>query len=569
MRSRLASFAACFLALLASTLAAQTASGALSPDRGEIESANASAAKIVFVNYEGPQSRIDSLAEIEGIGSSLGREIAAASSERAGAEARYMVIRAIDPSVKDGLDADILVLGADAQVDHIRNLRWIIAGYLVSAWAYSEKDAYTLATFITIYDAVHRGDMAYFSSKYKAVVLKELGADNAGLALSYKEWPGRSRIVIPLSSGAAPGRLGTVDTGAVSDQAVVQSLKAQSDKGVSDRQALVDVKEREAAQAQADLDKQKADLAKAQEKLAADQAKAEADRAALEAAKAAQPKPAQPAQPAQQPAQPAQPAQQPAQPAAQQPSQPAAATSPNAAPAAELATKEAAVKAEESKVQAEQASVTAKQQEVASGEAAVAAKQQEAASDRKDITNDQKTVIASEVAAKQGAAANGVYLIRVGDDADHLGQIVFMDPDKGQAIRSSRINTIHLRSFAELSDAFVAVSGLQGKPGGVKLIRFDKTSLEDVAEAKQDMFPDSADLVSGATVYAVEAGTDGKFYLAAFGAADLAEKARSKDAVAPYTLIVQASGDIAAQSSSGAFLLLKSDTLEKIRDLNP
>ena len=83
------------------------------------------------------------------------------------------------------------------------------------------------------------------------------------------------------------------------------------------------------------------------------------------------------------------------------------------------------------------------------------------------------------------------------------------------------------------------------------------------------MFPDSSVLVAGATVYAVEAGTDGKFYLAEFGAADLAEKARSKDAVAPYALIVQASGGIAAQSASGGFLLLKSDTLETVKTMNP
>ena len=42
----------------------------LSVDRGELESAKDE--KIVFVNYEGPQSRIDSLASIKGIGSALG-----------------------------------------------------------------------------------------------------------------------------------------------------------------------------------------------------------------------------------------------------------------------------------------------------------------------------------------------------------------------------------------------------------------------------------------------------------------------------------------------------------------
>ncbi len=532
----------------------RSATGALSPDTAEIESVGA--ASIVFINYEGPEPRIDSLADIKGVGLSLGRAMPAGGAAiRAGAAARYQVIRAVDPTVKDGLDADILILGPDAQVDHVRNLRWIIAGYLVAAWGYAEKDAYTLATFITVYDAVHRGDMKYFASKYKAVVQKELTPETAGLAFSYTEWPGKSRIVVPLTAGAAAGKLGAVDTGAVSDKAVTQSLKAQPDKGVPDRQALVDVKEREAAQKQAELDKQKADLAAAEKKLADDKAKAEADRAALEAAKAA----AAAATSA--------PGTGTAAPGSAAASPGTAATASGAAPAADLTTKQAAVAADNAAVAAGTADVAAKQAEVATGQAAVASKQAEAAADRKDITADQKAVIAAEVAAKGQAAAAGVFLVRVGSDASHLGQLVFADPDKGTTIRSSRITTIHLRSLIELPDSFLAVVGVEGKPGGVKLVKLDKASLESVAESTSDMFPESALLVSGASVYAVAKAADGSYCLARLAVADLAEQARSKDAVEPYALPRPAAGNIAAQSPAGSFLLLKQDTLEKVKEL--
>jgi hypothetical protein len=542
---------ACLLSFLSPELLAQTAVGGLAPDRGEIESVKSS--NVVFVNFEGPQSRIDSLADIKGLGAELGREIPAGGpGTRAGSAARYEVIRAVDLSVKVGLDADILVLGSDAQVDHIRNLRWIIAGYLVAAWGYAEKDAYTLATFITVYDAVHRGDMKYFASKYKNVVRKELRAETAGLALSYSEWPGKSWIVIPLSEGAAAGKLGAVDTGVVSDKAVTESLKSQSDKGVADRQALVDVKEREAAQRQADLDKQKDDLAKTEQKLADDKAKAEADRAALEAAKAASAAPNAAAGTG---------GTSPAEAADNGAAGTAAAT-------AELATKEAAVKAEEAAVAGGAADLAAKKEEAAKGEAAVAAKKEEAATDRKDITADQKAVIAAEVAAK-GSGATGLYLIRVGNDANHLGQIVFVDADKGTTIRSSRINSLHLRSLAELADAFFAVSGLEGKAGGVKLVKLDKTSLESIAESAADMFPESAILVSGASIYAIAKASDGKYFPARFAAADLAEQARAKDAVMPYTLLREASEGILVQAPGSSFVLLKAETLEKTKELKP
>jgi hypothetical protein len=579
MKIRFAAFAACLL-LLSPNAFSQAGEGGLQPDRGELESVKADS--VVFVNYEGPQAKIDSLAAIKGIGTALGREIAGEPSvgalRRAGAGARYSVIRAADPSVQEGLDADILILGPEAQVDHVRNLRWIIAGYLVAGWGYAEKDAYTLATFITVYNAVHRGDMGYFASKYKKVVLAELGPENAGLALSYTAWPGKSRIVIPLSAGAAPGNLGAVDTGAISDKAVAESLKSQGDKGVPDRQALVDVKEREVAQNQAELDKKKAELAQAEKKLADDKAKAEADRAALEAEKAAAaaklaavpaPAVAPASSVAKAPAEAASMA--PAEPAAKPAAAPAnAPAQPEAAPAtAELATKEAAVKAEETAVAAKEAEVAVKKEEVAKGEAAVVAKKEEAAADRKDITADQKAVIAAEVAAKGSAAAAGIYLIRVGDDANHLGQVVFVDSGTGKAIRSSRINSIRLRSLAELPDAFVAISGIEGKTGGVKLVKLDKASLESVAEGQAEMFPESVVLVSGASIFALVKAADGKAYLAAFAAADLAEKARAKGASMPYSLLREVPEGLVVQAPGGSFDLLKLDTLEKIKELKP
>jgi hypothetical protein len=568
MKLRVAVFALSSLFVAASSNAfSQDQASGLSPDKSEIESASGS--NIVFVSYEGPSSRIDSAAEIKGIGSSLGKAMAAPLATRVGDDRRYSVIRAIDPSVKEGLDADIIVFGQDSQVDHIRNLRWIVASYLSSAWGYSEKDASTLATFITIYNAVHRGDLKYFSSKYKPVVQKELSAENAGLALKYTEWPGKTRIVVPLSRGANSGSLGAIDTGAVSDKAVKESLKAQPDKGVADRQALVDVKEREAVQKQAEADKKTAAAAAAEQKLAQDKAKAETDRAELEKEKAAV-------------------AQAPVAPVAASVAQaagtvgktasanasPASAASANPSPSATaatatLSTKEAAVTAEEQSVKAQEAQVAAKKEDAAASQEAATAKKEEAAADRKDITADQKTVIAAEVAKKGEAAAAGIFLVRVVDDRAGLGQILLVDTDKGTFIRSSRINSIHLRSLSELPDSFVAVAGLEDKAGGIKLEKLDKASLESVAEGAVDMYAESAVLVQGDSLYAIVKTADGKYYVAKFASADLSEKSRSKEAVMAYSLIREASGNIAVQSSDGSFLLLAPGTLEKVKTLKP
>ena len=94
---------------------------------------------VEFVNYNGPHAVINTLDQIKSIGSGLGAVIAPnpAESATAGARNRYYVIHAVDPATTDKLDADILFIGPDASVAHIRNLRHIIAGYLVSAYNYS------------------------------------------------------------------------------------------------------------------------------------------------------------------------------------------------------------------------------------------------------------------------------------------------------------------------------------------------------------------------------------------------------------------------------------------------
>jgi chemotaxis protein histidine kinase CheA len=397
--------------------------------------------------------------------------------------------------------------------------------------------------------------MAYFASRYKEVVQKELSSENAGLALRWSEWPGKTRILIPLGSGAAKGRLGAVDTGADSGKEVTEGFRAQPDKGVADRQAMVDIKEREAQQRQAEADKQKADLAAAEKKLAEDKAKAEADRAALEKEKAAAATGAAPS----------------AEKASAAPGGTAAdsGAASAAAPDAALATKEAAVKAEEEKVAKEEAAVAAKKEEAAKAQDAAAVKQAEAAAERKDITVDQKAAIAAEVEAKGRSEVAGVFLVLVADDSAHLAQLAFVDSEKGAPIRRSRITTLHLRSLVELADAFAAVSGLEGKPGGVKLVKLDKASLESVAESAAEAYPESAVLVDGDALYAIVKAGDGKYYPARFSAADLKETARSKVAVMPHTALSRVGSGIAVQTPAGAFAVLKADTLEKTKDLKP
>ena len=217
---------------------------AIEVDRPEIDTIKDRS--LEFINYTGTHDRVDSVQTTRGIGSALG---SAAKTGRSGDLNRYAVIHCVDPSVKEGLDADIFIIGRNAGVDHIDNVRLMIAGYLSAAYGYSQKDAATIAHFVTIYNAVYRNQMSFFNRKYKAVVTNNLTEGKAGIALRYSEWAGNTQIIIPLSDPKYAGTVSTVDTKTISDKKVIDKMREESDKDIGARKDMVDLKEKESAAA--------------------------------------------------------------------------------------------------------------------------------------------------------------------------------------------------------------------------------------------------------------------------------------------------------------------------------
>ena len=215
------------LAALVVFTAVVSASFAIEVDRKELEPGDAGKT-IEFINYTGPHSVIETVEQIRGIGSALGAR--AVKDGSAGDQARYYVIHAVDPAVTEGFDADILILGPGVGVDHIDNLWRILGAFLSSAYGYSDKDSSTLATFITVYNAVYRGKLDDFKGRYKPIVVSNLSADKVGLSVRYDEWAGRSQIVIPLSDARLSGTISSIDTTAISGKDVVEKIKKDEAK---------------------------------------------------------------------------------------------------------------------------------------------------------------------------------------------------------------------------------------------------------------------------------------------------------------------------------------------------
>lgn len=206
---------------------------------------------IEFENYGGPHNIIESADAIRGIGINLGNELKSQNMEEyriIQPGAKYSIIHAVNSEQNELLNADILVFSETAGVDHIDNVRRILNGFLQTTYGYTYEEAQALSVFITIYNAVYRGQFKTFSDKYKTIVLENLSETDSGLSPNWEDWAAHTQIVIPLQD-ITENNVSPVDTSAISDDKVIETLRNTDDKGIEEREKIVDIKEREVEEA--------------------------------------------------------------------------------------------------------------------------------------------------------------------------------------------------------------------------------------------------------------------------------------------------------------------------------
>jgi len=539
---------------------------ALEVDRAELQSASANS--VVFINYTGPHQIINTVEQIRSIGSGLGGSISANSAResRAGQASRYYVIHAVDPSTTEKLDADILILGEQAIVDHIDNLRRIIAAYLESAYGYSRQDSQTLAVFVTVYNAVYRGNLDAFKQKYKTVVTKNLTADKAGLALNYAEWPGKTQIVIPLSD-VRSGGLSTVDTSVISDTKVIESMKKEPDKNIDQRKSMVTIKEKEAERSQAKAEQLQKQATEAKKE--ATEAKKEATEAKKQATEAKKvvtvekqklEETKKEAETAKQKA-----AENPKDAEAQKK---AAETKKEAAKQQEKVA-EAEKKAAETEKKAGEAEQKAAETEKkadtlikkAEAEQIIADKKQsEAQKERIEIAKDQQQLIRES--AGLDSVINAAYGLKITDEKEQLSTMVLVDKKTGRTVKESPVTVIRNRVVYPAGKEYIAVAGKTGGNAAVRLVKLDEKNMEIVAQSDEILAANSVLVKDGAFYYVVI--QDGKNYVAAKYDGNLKQVLKSNVAVMPATPITVTADGVMVTDTYGFAKLLKADDLQGI-----
>lgn len=510
---------------------------ALEVNQPELESVGKDT--IEFINYTGPHTVINTKDEISGIGSALGEKVApnVANNYATGDNNKYYVIHAVDSSVTTGLDADILILGKNANVDHIKNLRSIISSYLVSAYGYSKEDADTLAVFITVYNAVYRNDLDTYKSKYKEVVTKNLTKENCGISVNYKDWPGNTQLVIPLLN-PVDGGLSTIDTTIISDSTVIESMQEEDERGVDERKNLVDIKEREAdvaqeeaKEAQKEATVAKQEVTQAKEELKKVEEEKQIVEKELEEAKEELEK------------------------------NPTDSRVQEAVKEAEKKVEEAEEKVEEAvaKVEEKVEEAEKKAEEAKEAQSFADKKLTEAQTERSEIATDQQKNIADAKAEEKMITTYGLQLV---DNSNLLSKLVFLDVETGKIVKSSPVQVIRNRSIVSTGNGFAAIAGDTGENQAIRLVILDSENLEIVSQTEEDVAPNAVLVSADNYLYTVVKSTSG--YVVAKYSNDLRLQAKSTLKVMETTPITVTDKGIVVTDSYGAVKLLSKSDLSTI-----
>jgi hypothetical protein len=487
---------------------------------------------VEFINYEGPYSRIETRAQIRAIGYSQGLMVKNGAS-RTGTSGRYFVIHSVSADDGSKLDADIFGLGVDVGVDHVRNLRLIIQGYLEGAYSYSERDAALLAEYITIYNAVYRGDWDYFGSRYKNPVMENLTREKTGLSIRFDEWPGRTLMLIPLGLGSA-GPLNSVDSGSLSDSRVTEQLRQEPDRGVDTRQDMVDLKERQSEEADQQATVQREAIREEEERIAREREEAARQR---EQAQREQEQIARERQ----------------QPGANQ----------EQLDQREETARQQEREADERDQQLDQReeNLEDRRQEAEQTQQFADQKAEEAQQDREEIARDQQAMINQENI--QQTPVEGILGASILSPNGSLGRVVKLNPDNGQEVKRSPLNTVNARTLTLSGGKIIAIAGEDRGNGAIRLIEIDRDTLEMVKQGEDDISPQSLLWTDGSGIYAI-ASSGGNLYLARFNT-DLVRQARSSVTVHPYGGVTFSDGYIITQRSDGSAVLLNSGDLSEKR----
>jgi len=117
--------------------------------------------------------------------------------QKEGEEINIIAKRFFEPN-QEKYGADVIILTEKTNFGHINGVQRILLGYLQSAFEYNNKQAETLAEMLVYYNANLRLNPKNIEESYSKKVLDNIDIKKAGIDRVYRNWPGKTQLLIPL-----------------------------------------------------------------------------------------------------------------------------------------------------------------------------------------------------------------------------------------------------------------------------------------------------------------------------------------------------------------------------------
>ena len=317
-------------------------------------------------------------------------------------------------------------------------------------------------------------------------------------------------MAIPLGHGG----LSAIDTSAISDRRVVEEMRKEDDQGVPQRQAMVNLKEREAEQADRQARETRQETRQEERRITEERRQTEQERQQVQEDREAG-----------------------------------------------KITEEEAKQAEErldkkdEELDQREADNQQRKEEAERLENFAGQKSDEAQQDRREIARDQQAAIAQEA-----AGVFGVTIERT--DPTHMGRIVSLNPSSGNVMRRSPLDLVHVRTVTFIGGRLLAIAGENKGQGAVRLIEINQTNLEMAKQGDDDIKIGSLLWVNGNDLYAITT-ENGNCFLGRFNT-NLEMQAKSSVQVHQNASVTIQQGRLLTQNPDGTALILNPADLATI-----
>ena len=489
---------------------------------------------IDWENFEGPVADPDTAAAIAGIGVFLGEpemsEVDDAPDER-DYFGKYRVVRSVTD--EDGLDADVFYILEDAEVNHIDALRLIVSGYLQQQYGYTSADAALIARYLTIYNAVHRGDLEFFSDRYTASVAGLLTTSGVGIAQTFREWPGQTEIVIPLTDDA--DGLDALDPGQLLDPDVISLLREREDMSLEERRQLVDLVDRVIEEQEQAIEEAEEAIEEEQQQIDQEQDRIEREREEISEQR----------------------------------------DTADADEQEQIEEREDELDQQQDELAEREEELEEQREEVREQQEEVEQAREQAEEEREQIATDTEEVVQREEAeeqegqeeqqeqdqAEEATPQTPVYFLRVAQPdgaAEPVAELVQVLPATGELVSDDGIANIRGRRLLTLGGQRLAIIG-SGSSASLALIDLESFAIS--VEGEDEIFPGSALTVHNNEIFAV-LRDEGAWHLGRFSN-DLSLIERSAVEVEPYTYIQVEGPEVWIQASDGTISSLSIQGLDE------